>query len=43
MDMPLKYGSHKTAWRRLRSGRMKRYGIGYSRVSIYQRAWGYCR
>jgi len=29
MDMPLEYGSYKTAWRGLRSGRMKEYGIGY--------------
>ena len=28
MDMPLKYGSYKTA---LRSGGMKEYGIGYLR------------
>ena len=31
MDMPLEYGSYKTAWRGLRSGRMKEYGIGYSK------------
>jgi transposase len=31
MDMLLEYGSYKTAWRGLRSGRMKEYGIGYSK------------
>jgi transposase len=31
MDMPLEYGSYKTAGGGLRDGGMKEYGIGYSR------------
>jgi hypothetical protein len=29
MNMPLKYGSYKTAWKRLKNGKKKEYGIKY--------------